>query len=128
MSDEIPHDIVALYRAGATGEPGATLDEAVLAAAHRRHAPNLAAMATLAFAAAVVAVVIIQHPVVNAPVAANSAGQARDAVTDPYVALDAGTNHYLAIDAGAIHDRSIGSEPQPIVRNAHVVPLPGDSQ
>lgn len=128
MSDDIPHNIVALYRAGATGEPGATLDETILEAAHRRHAPNPAAMATLAFAAAVVAVVFFRHPAVNAPVAANPAGQARDAVTDPYVALDAGINHYLAIDAGAIHYLSIDSEPQPIVRNAYVVPLPGDSE
>lgn len=128
MSDEIPHDIVALYHAGATEEPSARLDEAVLEAAHRRHAPNPAAMATLAFAAAVVAVVFFRHPAVNAPVAANPAGQARDAVTDPYVALDAGTNHYLAIDAGAIHYLLTDSEPRPIVRNAHVVPLPGDSQ
>lgn len=48
MSDEIPDDIVALYRAGATEEPGATLDDAILQVARRRAWTRPAAIATLA--------------------------------------------------------------------------------
>jgi hypothetical protein len=47
MSDEIPTDIVALYRAGATEEPGTMLDEAILEAAHRRSWTRPAAIAAL---------------------------------------------------------------------------------
>jgi hypothetical protein len=60
MSDEVPHDLMALYRAGASEEPGVMLDEAVLEAAHRRTLPHPAAILAVA-AVAVMAVVAHNH-------------------------------------------------------------------
>lgn len=57
MSDEISPDIAALYRAGATEEPDARLDSAVLRLARRRPLPRLAfaALSVLLLALSIVA-------------------------------------------------------------------------
>jgi len=93
MNDEIPNNIVALYRAGATEEPSATLDEAILEAACRRIFPHPAAIVALAAVMVLAVLAHTHHPSVDGPEPATAAAQP--------AALDAGRERYLAIDATA---------------------------